>query len=316
MGAGRRCITRRCTRTRRPPATCTKRTYDVEVRERLGLEWGPVRKGIAELEAVAPEVREEFSRRRAEMLAAAEDPDSGLSMGTKQQAAATAIATRDRKQYGIETGSWREEVRARAAEHGLDRAARRRDPPRRPPRRRARPGREPVDERALGDHLAGERGLTERSNTFTERDVLRELASAHRQGARVTEVREQAARFVGRADVLETASGELTSAELVACERRLIAAATGRAGSGTGRRGRADARDHAGRAHRRAGRGLRSVARSGNGVDVIEALAGTGKTYVAGALATSTVAPATGCSGSLRPAGRSASSPTRRGSPR
>ena len=31
-----------------------------------------------------------------------------------------AIPTRDRKQYGIETHTWREEMTARAAEHGLD----------------------------------------------------------------------------------------------------------------------------------------------------------------------------------------------------
>ena len=256
----------------------------LEVGGRLGLEWGPVRKGIAELETVTPEVREEFSRRRAEMLAAAEDPDSGLSMGTKQQAAATAIATRDRKRYGIETGSWREEVRARAAEHGLDRTTV--DVILRAGRRAVEHGLdcEPVDERALGDHLAGERGMTERSNTFTDRDLLRELATAHRQGARASAVREQAARFVGRDDVLATASGALTSAELVACERRLIAVAIGRAGSGTGV---VDERTLATKPIALTGEQtavLRSVARSGNGVDVIEALAGTGKTYLAGAL--------------------------------
>ena len=37
-----------------------------------------------------------------------------------------------------------------------------------------------------------------------------------------------------REDVLATAHGEMTTAELVDCERRLIAAAVGRAGEGSG----------------------------------------------------------------------------------
>ena len=164
-------------------------------------------------------------------------------MGTKQQAAATAIATRDRKQYGIETGSWREEVRARAAEHGLDRASRRGDPRAPVVARRARPGRRARSTSGRSAIISpAPTGLTERSNTFTEREVLRELAERAPAGRpRRRDVREQAARFVDRADVLETASGELTSAELVACERRLIAAATGRAAAVPRARGRANA---------------------------------------------------------------------------
>ena len=96
-------------------------------------------------------------------------------------------------------------------------------------------------------------------------------------------------RFTRRPDVLATELGEFTTADLVACERRLIAAAVGRAqedvevldtrvvdrvigkggspvdrGPGSGGRGRSEA--------------------SGRGVEVVEALAGTGKTYTAGVL--------------------------------
>jgi hypothetical protein len=85
----------------------------------------------------------------------------------------------------------------------------------------------------VGDELAGPEGLTERANTFAERDVLREYAAAAAQGARVREVRGQGARFAARGDVLDTVGGGLTSEDLVACERRLIAAAVGRAGEGS-----------------------------------------------------------------------------------
>jgi hypothetical protein len=199
-----------------------------------------------------------------------------------------AVLTRERKQYGVQTHTWREEVRARAGEHGLDQHAiaelvddgQRRLADGLPVGR--------VDERAVGDHLAGEHGLTEKANTFAERDVLREFAAAAEQGARVVDVRAQGERFAARGDVLETVSGGLTTQDLVAAERRLIAAATGRAGEGVAvipgdvleralagvDRPLSDEQAEA----------LRSVATSGNGVDVVEALAGTGKTFTAGAL--------------------------------
>jgi conjugative relaxase-like TrwC/TraI family protein len=89
------------------------------VRERLGLAWGPVRKGAAELAGIDRGVLEEFSRRRHEMRRAAER-DGGLALDTRQRSEKAAVATRERKQYGVETHTWREEVRARASEHGLD----------------------------------------------------------------------------------------------------------------------------------------------------------------------------------------------------
>ena len=85
----------------------------------LGLEWGPVSKGAAELAGIDPGVLEEFSRRRHEMRREAEN--GGLALDTKRRSEKAAIATRERKQYGVETHTWREEVQARAAEHGLDR---------------------------------------------------------------------------------------------------------------------------------------------------------------------------------------------------
>ena len=90
-----------------------------EISERLGLEWGPVGKGAAELKEIPASVLEEFSRRRHEMQRAA--AEGGFSLGTKRSAEAAAVDTRERKQYGIETHTWREEIQARAGEHGRDR---------------------------------------------------------------------------------------------------------------------------------------------------------------------------------------------------
>jgi conjugative relaxase-like TrwC/TraI family protein len=258
-----------------------------EVRERLGLEWGPVSKGAAELRALPAEVLAVFSRRRQEIVEAARE--AGVEDLASERGKYLAVLTRERKQYGVETHTWREEVRARAGEHGLDRdAIQQLVDGGRARLTEGELGAAPVDERAVGDRLAGEHGLTEKANTFAARDVLREYAGAAEQGAKVADVRGQGVRFAGRGDVLDTVTGGLTTQDLVAAERRLIAAAISRAGEG------AAVVDAAVRERAMAGvdrplsgeqaEALRGVTTSGNGVDIVEALAGTGKTFTAGAL--------------------------------
>jgi hypothetical protein len=228
----------------------------------------------------------------------------GFSLRSKRSAEAAAVDTRERKRYGIETHSWREEIEARAAEHGLGRddvdalracIERRLADIRREAHAGEAFGRDDCaapDREAgrLGDRLVGENGLTERSNTFDERAVLQEFAQAAAQGARVPDVRDRADRFLDRDELLSTRDGERTTANLVACERRLIESALGRASSGCA----VIAPRAIDQALASAGRPLTSeqeevvrvTARSGHGVQVIEVLAGTGKTYTAGMLRT------------------------------
>src|SRR3954470_12522518 len=87
-----------------------------EVSERLGLEWGEVRKGSAELAGFSRKLIEHFSRRRAEIVEQLE------LRGARSLAAgqAAALATRKGKDYGVPMERLREEWSARAAEHGLD----------------------------------------------------------------------------------------------------------------------------------------------------------------------------------------------------
>jgi conjugative relaxase-like TrwC/TraI family protein len=257
------------------------------IRGQLGLEWGDVRKGAAELAGVPAEILVEFSKRRQEMLRAAEL--GGISLDTKAGGEAAALATRDRKEYGIDTHTWREEIQARASElgfgrdeinelleHGRERLA------------HGLPEQDVSDELALGERLAGPSGLTERANSFDERVVLQEFAAAAGQGASVDEIRAQADRFTRRPDVLATQLGEFTTVDLVACERRLIASAVGRAEDGVGV---LDTRS-VDRVIARADRPLtadqtavvREITARGRGVEVVEALAGTGKTYTAGVI--------------------------------
>jgi len=257
------------------------------VSERLGLEWGPVQSGAAELAGVGRATIEFFSKRRREMLRAA--AKEGLGLESRAAAELAALVTRERKHYGVETCTWREEMRTGAGEQGLGAAEVRRLLDAGAQRlRTATTTRPAVDERALGGRLAGPAGLTERANTFDARPVLQEFAAAAQAGALASEVRAMAGRFIDRGDVIATARGEMTSAELVGVERRLIAAVVGRAGERCGVVDRELAERVIAGADRpltaEQAEAVRAVVSGGRGVSTIEALAGTGKTYTAGVL--------------------------------
>jgi conjugative relaxase-like TrwC/TraI family protein len=253
------------------------------VSRRLGLVWGPVRAGAAEIEGVPEEVLFEFSKRRRQMERAA--ATGGIGLGSKSSSEAAALATRERKRFGVETHTWREEITARASALGLGVSEL---------KRLVRVGRrvscdlEGADEAALGDRLAGPDGLTANANVFDERTVLQAFAGAAAQGADVSQVRGQAQRFIARRDVIPVGERAMTSDDLLACERALVDAAVGRAQEGCSM---VDAvlvdRAFAGARWPLTGEqaaAVRAVVSSGEGVSVIEALAGTGKTYLASVL--------------------------------
>ena len=277
-----------------------------EVRERLGWQWGPVVNGAAELAHVDPTVVSEFSRRRHEIRAAADavvaahelehgalSDDAKAAMVDELLAGPRgqhlALQTRSRKQFSDEV-TWRDEVATRAAAVGYGPAER---------QAALEVGRlelaagATIDDagahvRELGDRLAGAAGLTEKANVFDERDALREFAAAAAQGARVDDVRERAAAFSRRGDVLATEGAAMTTADLVSAERRLIAGAIGRAGANVAIVDDATLERALAGADRpltdQQEAAVRAVTTSGNGVDVIEALAGTGKTFTAGTI--------------------------------
>jgi conjugative relaxase-like TrwC/TraI family protein len=257
------------------------------ITERLGLQWGEVHKGAAELKDVPLQVLEEFSKRRRQMLREAQE--GGIPLTSKAAAESAAIATRDRKRYGVQTHTWREEVRARASELGLDRAALRALIGK--GRALIRSGRakpQLIDERSLGDQLAGPEGLTERTNTFDDREVLQRFASEAMSGITVAAARAHAERFARRPDVIHTARGEMTTTELVERERALIDAALARAGTGIGvidmRLVRQTISGGAASLTNEQVAAVTDCIYKGDGVSVIEALAGTGKTFTARAL--------------------------------
>jgi hypothetical protein len=309
-----------------------------EVTDRLGLQWGPVVKGAAELNGIAHDVLREFSRRRVEIEQAAREDGIGLS--TKAAAEAVALKTRAAKEEQVRTRDWRIDLQARAEEHGLDHraidellvAGRARlarhdladDQPPAADKSFARPATseparvaeqapagtappttrattDPYDEAledaaALETRLVGPDGLTHTANTFDQRDALTTIAEHHQHGLRISEIRDHYRTLLEHPDVHATRPGDFTGIEeprhtttdLIQTEDRLIAAAIGRIATDTARidpdevdrflTGRdqplTDEQQHV----------VRRVATSGNGVDVIEALAGTGKTFTANAI--------------------------------
>lgn len=290
---------RRLFRMAKTAGTLYQAHLRAEVTRRTGLEWTEPHKGLAEIAAIRPEQVHEFSRRRTAMLAAARNAGEDLDELTLRQRETYALATRDRKDYSIETGTWREEIRARAAEVGLDRDA---------IAAVFRAGQEArvewaqvglveppaeVDGGVIADELAGSSGLTAMENAFVGHQALAELAGRHRNGLRVADARGELDQFLARRDLQPLPGDDVfeqrwTTGELVAAEQRLISAAIGRMGEGTAALSRRSVEHRLQSSSRTLNQQQRTavlgVTMSGNGMDVIEASAGTGKTYLAGAV--------------------------------
>ena len=258
------------------------------VRQRLEwVDWGTVRNGMAELteDQVSADVLKRFSSRRAEIVEKARAlVGAGTRIGPKGMER-IALDTREAKRE-INDADWHEMVRAIAAEHGLGRdqiAA----------LERLQPAAwdEAIDEVALADELFSPEGLTNDANTFHERDVIMRIAAACRQGLTVAEIRAMARRVLAHGQVVaipDTNDRRFTTAELLEREAQIIDLAEAGRDQGVAVLTPAQV------APALAGlplqlseeqmRVLLGVAGSGNQIDTVEALAGTGKTTTANAI--------------------------------
>ena len=186
-----------------------------ELNERLHVRWNAVERGTADIAGVPRDVIEHFSQRRAEVLA-------HMAARGERSARAAQIATletRRRKEYDVPADRLRDEWRARAAEHGLDRFRLRRVLGQ-PPRRIAR---DELAAERLARRLEGPLGLTRDQSRFTRRDVLQAFAEEAREGARVEQLERRATAFLARAEVvaLPGDGGErrYTTSDLLEIER-------------------------------------------------------------------------------------------------
>ena len=160
----------------------------------LGVAWGPLERGRAEIAGIDREARQAFSRRSAAIAAHLADRGLALAPGGASRRAATvaSFATRPEKNLAVSVDELRREWRARGREVGLG-----------PGRLAAVLGRSPVRDgaererlmapEALAAALAGDRA---RSLTFTRRDVVRVCARSLPAGAPTAEVERAADGFL------------------------------------------------------------------------------------------------------------------------
>ena len=292
---------RRCFPWAKPVGHLYEAQPRAELTRRLGVEWGPVRNGIADIAAIPPAVLKAFSKRRADIEAHLDQV--GLSSARAAQVATyTTRPPKDRRSFADLTADWWHQ----AAELGVTEATvsawtghgRGLDPV----------GADQVEVRRLFDHLGGADGLTARRSTFDRRAVVCAVADAFGPGGDVDDLMALAGAFVRSdqaialpipdrcGDVLRRRNGTIVPLEadgprfstpdLLALERHLLDVAVARKG--------ADAAAVPVQVLRQALEAhpdlsaeqqamVWGICRSGDGVDVVVGTAGTGKTAALGA---------------------------------
>jgi conjugative relaxase-like TrwC/TraI family protein len=176
-------------------ATTASYIYEAHLRHeltrRLGVEWQPTRKGIAEIAGFADEHLRAFSTRRAEILEAAGPDASARSMQV------ATLTTRKPKDADVGKGELLERWRARAEEIGLDRKtiAPTFDPD--AALRRVEPGRRAISEAKLS------RQVTESASHFDRRHAIQAVADSLPEGAPAAEVERLADAFLASESVIQ-----------------------------------------------------------------------------------------------------------------
>ncbi|HEX2096561.1 MAG TPA: MobF family relaxase [Solirubrobacterales bacterium] len=188
-----------------------------ELTRRLGVEWQPTRKGIAEIAGVADEHLRAFSTRRQQILEAAGADASARSMQV------AALTTRQPKERDVGRGELLERWRSRAQEIGLDREAIARtfDPD-------AALRIERSDAPAVSAAQLG-RAVTASASHFDRREAIQAVADSLPQGAPGAEVERLADAYLASGSVIqiaETAKGpRYTTRHIWELEREALAAA-------------------------------------------------------------------------------------------
>ncbi len=246
-----------------------------ELTRTLGVEWGPVNKGAAEITAIPGQLLPVFSTRRAEVTAALEH-SGGRSRRARELA---ALTTRRAKDHHLDLSQLRAGWHAQARDQGID--------PEALTGRLDRPGR-PVADRcsAVTPGLLSADGLCANSSTFDRRDLLQALASAHPDGLPASDVTTGADRFLGRPEIVTLAAARndqrYTTLDQLRVETELMAAAGRRIDAGVAvvdrttiekaiaeRPSLSDEQEAM----------VRSLTGSGAGVEVVVGRAGSGKTF-------------------------------------
>ena len=267
-----------------------------ELTRRLGVSWGPIVNGIADIDGLPKPVLRAFSTRREDI----EHRMAALGTTSARGAEIAALDTRAAKDRTLNYTDLVDNWAHRAANLNvwrttIDELADRQA------RRSMAPG-SPDEVSRIEAHLLGPEGLTERASTFDRRDIVRALASAYPNGATVALLEAHADAILRHSDVVKVidsttqalrsdngrtvtrvnTGARYSTNELMALERRLVDAALARMGGGTALvpTGMVDAA-----IDRRPTLAMEQVAMveelttGGDGVAVVVAPAGAGKTF-------------------------------------
>jgi conjugative relaxase-like TrwC/TraI family protein len=246
-----------------------------ELTRRLGVEWQPVRKGIADVKGFTDEQIRHFSTRRQEILEAAGEGASARAMQI------ATLATRSAKDHDLTDASLRETWRVKALEVGLDREEIAGFLGHEQPRHKLLTVREV------------ERSVTAHASHFDRRDAIQAVADNLPHGAPGHEVEQLADAFLAADSVIQISEGprgpRFTTERIWKLERRALAVAAEMADAGD--RAIAGeivaARVIAARPSLKADqrRMVERLLTSGEGLVVVIGEAGTGKTYAVTAAA-------------------------------
>ena len=251
-----------------------------QLTESVGVQWGPVRNGIADINGVPDEVIDHFAQRRREIR----ERMAQHGGHTMDSARIAALETRRAKRLDVPTDRLRDEWRARASEHGLDQhqLADLLD------RRMAGKPMQP-DIAQAAESMTSPGGITHHASTFDRRDVLRDWSQAHREGATVERLERLADRWLASPHAVRLEDGgrrahlggaRYSTPEMLRTEEELLTTSRARKGTEVALGSPA----HLGTVAPAAGASdeqtalIEAVTRSGDGVQVIRAAAGTGKT--------------------------------------
>ncbi len=280
-----------------------------EVRERLPwVSWQQVGRGLFAIEGVPDVVLREFSRRRVEIEERVRELTGVASSELpRERVEGIALATRKAKEYGVDGARWREAARSRAAEHGLG------------ARELARLKSSLAQVVAVSEvevaasateRLSGSEGLTGHHNTFARRHVMAEMGGEFVQGATVAQLDCATGLYVEDSSVValggRDGENRFTTRALLASEASIAATAKRRVSREVAVLGPA----LVGASLQRGGvelneeqaAAVKAIAASSNGVDVLQALAGTGKPGCSARSRAAIGTPVTGSS-ALRPLG-------------
>lgn len=274
-----------------------------ELTARLGIEWGPIDNGIADIVGIDKDVRGHFSDRRKQI----EEHLDEVGFRSARAAELATLATRKAKKATLDDGSMRDVWQAKAAEIGWD-----------PSDLVLAIDRVPRDAvtantESLAEDLLSPDGLTKQASSFDRRDLLRGICDRLPPGATVADIetmadqvldQREAVRLVATggpgllsSNVIRRTDGTIvaaagvgearwSTAELISIERHVVDRSTARADEGTCVVDGHVIADVMARRPTLAAEQAEMVGRlcmSGNGIDVVCAAAGTGKTYTLGA---------------------------------